>query len=57
MYGPGNSFLLRQASEDMYFENVPILKNTLLNYNSYGNSYNPKYYDEPEKFRPERWES
>ena len=37
--------------------NVPIRKETILGFQPRGSHYNPKYFKEPNEFRPERWES
>ncbi|TFK73443.1 cytochrome P450 [Pluteus cervinus] len=65
MFPPG-FVLVRQASEDtvLYLPNpvgqegttsLPIQKGTKVIIDMIGIQYNPRYFDEPEKFKPQRW--
>jgi cytochrome P450 len=38
-------------------KDVPIRKGTVVNIQPRGNHYNPKYFKDPNVFKPERWES
>ena len=37
--------------------NIPVSKGTSVGISPLPNQYNPKYFKDPEVFRPERWES
>lgn len=56
MYGPVNGLFYRIATEDNYIKDIPITKNTIVSTQPRGNHYNPKYFKNPNEFRPERWE-
>ncbi|KAF4593428.1 hypothetical protein EYR38_009142 [Pleurotus pulmonarius] len=59
--------ILREAGEDTTLtipnpvgeavsKTIPILKGTKIIVDMVGIQYNPRYFDEPEKFKPSRWE-
>ncbi|CAK5261845.1 unnamed protein product [Mycena citricolor] len=63
---PAAHLLLRQATEDNVLLvpkpvgeegtiTVPIAKGTTFIVDMVGAQYNPRYFDEPEKFKPSRW--
>lgn len=56
IYGPTNQLFPRVAKEDNFLNGLPIKRGTRLGVISIGNHYNPKYFKDPKKFRPERWE-
>lgn len=56
MYGPANGIFLRVATQDNYIKDLPIRKGTILGAQPRGSHYNPKYFKDPNIFRPERWE-
>ncbi|KAF4570137.1 hypothetical protein EYR36_009943 [Pleurotus pulmonarius] len=64
---PGGHMVLREAGEDTTItlpspaddagsRTVPILKGTQIVVDMIGIQHNPRYFDEPEKFKPSRWE-
>lgn len=55
-YGPDGLFI-RKASADHFMNSIPIFKDTFLVPWAKANHHNPKYFKDPENFRPERWES
>lgn len=55
MMGPGNGVLSRITISDHVFAGVKIRKNVFVEYYSFANHYNEKYFPEPLKFKPERW--
>lgn len=56
-FGPGNGIFIRQAEEDNFVCDLPVPKGTTIFIQPMGNHYNPKFYKDPEVFRPERWEN
>lgn len=56
MYGPATSILLRQAKQDTYLENIPILQSTGIKIEMLASHYNNKFYTDPHVFNPYRWE-
>lgn len=57
MYGPANGIFFRVAKEDNFIKDIPICKGTVVSIQPRGNYYNPKFFKDPNEFRPERWES
>ncbi|KAH8827540.1 cytochrome P450 [Flagelloscypha sp. PMI_526] len=64
---PAGHILIREAYEDTVLTvpnpvgeegtyTVPVAKGTRVNVDMIGMQYNPRYFDEPEEFRPSRWE-
>lgn len=43
--------------KDHFINNIPIDKGVTIANSTYPNQLNPKYFKDPEEFRPERWES
>ncbi len=56
-YGPANGIFARIALEDNFIKDIPIKKGTAITIQPRGSHFNPKYFKNPEEFRPERWES
>ena len=56
LYGPALYLFWREAKEDNMFGDIPIRKETLINILFHVNHLSEKYFIEPNKFRPERWE-
>ncbi|KAL0960014.1 hypothetical protein HGRIS_011664 [Hohenbuehelia grisea] len=63
---PAGHILIREAQEDTVLtipnpvgeegsKTIPIPKGLHVNVDMIGVQYNPRYFDEPEKFKPERW--
>ena len=52
--GPICNILSRKATEDMLVGDIPIRKGTGLNYMFRANFFDPKYFEQPFEFRPER---
>jgi cytochrome P450 len=57
MFGPANGLFFRKTTEDNYLKDVPIRKGTIVSTQPRGNHYSPKYFKDPNEYRPERWES
>ena len=57
MYGPGTAVFSRLVQKDHYLLNIPIKKNDTVNFSPVANHYNPRYFPDPFKFKPERWEN
>lgn len=55
-YGPSTKMFERNATEDHFIKDIPIKKGTNINIKLLGNHHNPKYFKDPQEFRPERWE-
>ena len=55
MYPPIPSLVLREANQDHYVGDFFVKKGTIVNTLFIVNSYNPKYFDDPEDFNPSRW--
>ncbi|KAF9493449.1 cytochrome P450 [Pleurotus eryngii] len=64
---PGGHIVLREAGEDTTItlpdpvaeagrKTIPILKGTQIVVDMVGIQHNPRYFNEPEKFKPSRWE-
>ena len=56
MYGPSNWLFPREATKDVFLNQIPISKGTQLSLNFFSNHFNPKYFSDPHTFRPERWQ-
>jgi cytochrome P450 len=54
--GPGGFLFWRESLQDQMFGNVPVQKGLYIGANSIPSHFNPKYYKDPQEFRPERWE-
>ena len=54
--GPFHSINPRIATADNLLKDIPVSKGTMISFSSFSNHYNPKYFKDPEDFRPERWE-
>eukprot|EP00330_Aristerostoma_sp_ATCC50986_P011610 CAMPEP_0114582006 /NCGR_PEP_ID=MMETSP0125-20121206/6046_1 /TAXON_ID=485358 ORGANISM="Aristerostoma sp., Strain ATCC 50986" /NCGR_SAMPLE_ID=MMETSP0125 /ASSEMBLY_ACC=CAM_ASM_000245 /LENGTH=125 /DNA_ID=CAMNT_0001774645 /DNA_START=99 /DNA_END=476 /DNA_ORIENTATION=+ len=52
---PAVMLFTRKIEEDIELEDVLIKKGMLTNVCMIANQFNPKYYENPEEFRPERW--
>ena len=57
MNTPVNGILVRKATKDHYLLHIPISKDTGIGITAFNSQYNPRYFKDPEVFRPERWES
>lgn len=55
IYGPGNAIQYRECLRDNKIGDLLIKKGTLVNIGNMFNQFSPKYFDEPMKFKPERW--
>ena len=55
MYGPTNFVLPRRVVKDHYVNGIPIKKGVICQYYSVGTHFNSEIYDQPFKFKPERW--
>ena len=55
MWPPATGILARQTKEDMQIGPYSILKIMLIGTNIIGLMHNPKYYENPEIFNPDRW--
>lgn len=55
MWPPATGNLARVAKEDVKLGPYSIPKGTIMGSNLLGLMMNPKYYDNPEVFNPERW--
>ena len=55
MYSSAPDMLIREANEDHYVGKFFVKKGTMVNVLFMANSYNPKFFDEPEKFDPSRF--
>ena len=51
-YGPANGIFVRMAAEDNFIKDIPISKGTLVSTQPRGSHFNPKYFKEPNEFRP-----
>jgi cytochrome P450 len=56
MYGPATSIFLREAVKDTNIDNIPIFKGVGLKMELLPNHYNEKYFKNPLKFDPLRWQ-
>jgi cytochrome P450 len=54
-YSPTKSLFLREATEDHLLGDIKVKKGTLVSPAFEAVDFNPKHYDEPDKFKPERW--
>lgn len=54
-YGPGGQIFNRVALQDHYLKDIFIPKGTLVKPVPVAVHRNPKYWDDPQEFRPERW--
>jgi len=52
---PGPMMFMREAVNDHVLNNIQIKKGTLMNVDLISHNFNPKYFDEPEKYNPNRW--
>ena len=57
MYGPGTGILTRQAQKDVYIDNIPIMRDTGIRIQLLASHYNAKFYQDPLKFDPVRWQT
>ena len=57
IYGPANGLFLREPAEDLFLKDIPIKKGTLVSIRFTGSHYDEKYFKDPFKFQPERWEN
>ena len=55
MHSPAKNLFYREAINDHYIDDIKIKKGTFIQPAFAINDFNPLYYDEPEKFNPERW--
>ena len=54
-YGPTTHVFPRKALKDHMLGDIKIKKGTALTVGIMYNHYNPKFWDNPNEFRPERW--
>ena len=52
---PSVTFIGRQLTEDVVMNGVTVPAGTNVNIQIYMLHHNPKYWEEPETFNPERW--
>ena len=57
MYGPASGILPRVLQKDVKLGKYQFKKGTAITFRGFYNQYNEKYFPEPEKFKPERWEN
>ena len=55
MYGPAALSLPRQVIKEVNLEGLKIPKGESISVHMFGACYNPKYYEKPEEFNPDRW--
>jgi cytochrome P450 len=55
LYPPGYTLFLRQATDDVDVAGIPVKKGDLLQIIPYMTGRDPKFFDEPNQFRPERF--
>ena len=55
MHSPAIGVFPRCVTKDYFMKEVQIKKDTIVNASFLGTQYNPRIYDEPFEFRPERW--
>lgn len=55
MWPPAVGVLIRVAQADMELGPYKIRKGMLVGTNFIGVMHNPKYYENPEQFNPDRW--
>ena len=53
--GPVLNIIFREATQDFMLNDIEIKKGMLVTASVAGVAHNPKYFSNPEKFRPERW--
>ena len=56
LHSPAKELFFREATVDHNLGDIKIKKGTIVQPQLSMNNYNSLYYDEPEKFKPERWE-
>lgn len=48
--------MFRKAMRDHHLSDIPISKGTALSVDILVNQFNPKWFKDPNEFRPERWD-
>lgn len=56
-HNPVPATLLRECDQDQQILDLTVKKGTIIKVEPFAAYFNDKYYDEPEKFSPERWET
>lgn len=55
MWAPATGILARQTKKDVQIGPFSLPEGSLVGTNIIGLMHNPKYYDNPEIFNPDRW--
>jgi cytochrome P450 family 4 subfamily V len=53
----GPMMFMREAVDDHVLNGIKVKKGTLINIDLISQNHNPKYFEEPEKYNPSRWEN
>ena len=55
MHAPAINSLFRTVTKEYFMKEVKISKDTIITNMFLGTQYNPRIYEEPFEFKPERW--